>query len=359
MGKAAPITLPEEVDPKVNMYMKRVLIVETFKRTKNLTLTAKLVNVTRVTARKWLKRFIQGGRNPFEDAPRSGRPRAITKEQEKQLVRLVANRKANKLHTAAQLQHAAGMQSMMSVRTVRRSLRRVGCHFPGVKKVRRLTERHRTLRLLFSRKYHSKGIWIRTLYTDSTYICINLFKRCWVLEKEKNEQVGDRKPMKIHVYAGISYTGRTQLVFCTGTSQQAPFKKGRRGVGAAEYQERVLPVFLEFGRRMGTGLGWHFVQDGASAHTAKSTKAMLSREIKREWIKDWPPNSADLNPIENVWALLKGALRGKTYQTIDELIVAAKKAWSEIPQRHIRACVGSMWRRLRACVRARGGYIPY
>ena len=104
---------------------------------------------------------------------------------------------------------------------------------------------------------------------------------------------------------------------------------------------------------------WHFVQDGASAHTAVSTKAMLKREMKKQFVKDWPPNSADINPIENVWALLKGALRGKTYANIDELIDAAKKAWSGIPQRHIRKCVGSIWRRLRACVRARGGYIRY
>ena len=101
------------------------------------------------------------------------------------------------------------------------------------------------------------------------------------------------------------------------------------------------------------------MQDGASAHTAVSTKLMLLRELRTQWIRDWPPNSADLNPIENVWALLKGALRGRTYETIDELIEAAKKAWSEIPQRHIQRCVGSMHCRLRACVRARGWHIRY
>ena len=36
-------------------------------------------------------------------------------------------------------------------------------------------------------------------------------------------------------------------------------------------------------------------------------------------IIDWPPYSPDLNPIENIWAIMKRKIAGKTFTTINSL----------------------------------------
>ena len=40
-------------------------------------------------------------------------------------------------------------------------------------------------------------------------------------------------------------------------------------------------------------------QDNATAHTAKVVKTWLAANVKL--LEDWPANSPDLSPIENLW----------------------------------------------------------
>ncbi len=72
-----------------------------------------------------------------------------------------------------------------------------------------------------------------------------------------------------------------------------------------------------------------FQQDLAPAQTAKSTKSWLNDH--GVGVLDWPANSPDLNPIENLWDIVKRNMRNKRPKHADELKATVKETWASIP----------------------------
>lgn len=74
----------------------------------------------------------------------------------------------------------------------------------------------------------------------------------------------------------------------------------------------------------------------------------------------WPGNSPDLNPIENVWAILKRKVCQKKPTTIQELKEIIEYTWyNDISMDFIRKVYESMPHRVESVIRARGGPTRY
>ncbi|KIH62421.1 hypothetical protein ANCDUO_07296 [Ancylostoma duodenale] len=66
----------------------------------------------------------------------------------------------------------------------------------------------------------------------------------------------------------------------------------------------------------------------------------------------------DLNVMDYfVWVILEEKACAKRYGNLDALKSSIKKAWEEIPQETLRAAVESYPKRLKAVIKAKGGYL--
>lgn len=97
------------------------------------------------------------------------------------------------------------------------------------------------------------------------------------------------------------------------------------------------------------------VEDGAPIHWSKlSLSAKSELDLANLSL---PPCSPDLNPIENIWALLKGKLQAMqpVPTNKDSLWDAIKVAWEEIPIEAVNNTVMSLHRRQREVLERGGG----
>ena len=95
-----------------------------------------------------------------------------------------------------------------------------------------------------------------------------------------------------------------------------------------------------------------FQQDLAPAHTARSTKTWFDAHAIT--VLDWPANSPDLNPIENLWGILKRKMRGTRPNNKEELTASIKKIWASITPMQCHRLIASMPRRIEAVIKAKG-----
>lgn len=96
------------------------------------------------------------------------------------------------------------------------------------------------------------------------------------------------------------------------------------------------------------------MEDGAPVH--RSLLPLQWREAHGVKKLNWPANSPDLNPIENVWKIVKDLLRhhGRP-RNKEEMVQTIQSVWDTIPLEQLHTFIGSMPDRMQAVILAQGG----
>lgn len=157
-----------------------------------------------------------------------------------------------------------------------------------------------------------------------------------------------KHPTSVMVWSVISHKGPGRLYIVKGTMRQDQYK--------TVLETRLIPQIRDW---FADGESFHFMQDGAPCHTAKSVKAFL--QTKNIPLLDWPGNSPDMNPIENVWEILKRKMKGENITTKEQLIARLISVWNHDDEMltSIKTCIESMPRRIAALIKAKGGPTKY
>ena len=135
-------------------------------------------------------------------------------------------------------------------------------------------------------------------------------------------------------------------------------------INGCYYREVLLSQQLLPAIRQVSGDLFVFQQDSAPAHRARETIKLLQRETPAFISPDlWPPNSPDLNPVDyKIWGVMQDRVYQKNFKKVkdvSELRERLVEVWAGLQQNVIDDAIDQWRRRLRACVRARGGHFEY
>src|SRR5256885_4326802 len=170
-------------------------------------------------------------------------------------------------------------------------------------------------RVEWTRK-HLRDNWSRTLFSDET--SFQLFRNTitqWYKHARPVRPIPKNRK-KIHAWGGFSLYGKTSL-YCFVGKMDAKFY-----VGILEEQ---LPEVEEM-----MGDNWRFQQDNDPKHTSRLAKRFLRENVPV--IIDWPSNSPDLNPIENLWAIVKRNIEQRRPKNLEDLEMFMVEEWELIPE---------------------------
>ena len=205
-----------------------------------------------------------------------------------------------------------------------------------------LTPVHMQNRVEWAQK-HKDDNWEKTLFSDET--AFQLFRntiRHWYRDARPVRQIPKNRS-KIFAWGGF-YVKSTTSLFC--------FKR----IIDEKFYTEILDKQLPEVRSMLRGR-WRLQQDNDPKHHSNIAREFLDNNVLE--VMDWPSNSPDLNPIENLWAIVKRKVKLRRPKNLSELELFLKEEWENIPNSTLINLVNSMPQRCRDVIEKNGERISY
>lgn len=239
--------------------------------------------------------------------------------------------------------------------TVRRRLLEFGRTARRPYKKQLLTTKMKAKRLAWAKKYKDWTVdnWKNVLFSDESHFEVH-GQRSQYVRRSKGEPIKAvhlvqtvKHPLKKMFWGCFSFIGVGPLCPVIGMMNSA------RYIDVLKYyavptlkimKNRSYPIFQ---------------QDLAPCHTSKAVKKYFSEHSIT--VLDWPGNSPDVNPIENLWAIMKAKLRKLDCSTLLAMETSINNIWydPDVMDKICQNLVESKPNRVRDLIAKKGGHIKY
>ncbi len=280
---------------------------------------------------------------------RCGRKKCTSNRDNRTLERIVKQKPIQKCGEIHKEWTAAGVSASRT--TTHRRMQDMGFRV-HVKPLLNNRQRQKRLAWAKDKKDWTAAEWSKVMFSDESKFCIsfgNQGPRVWRKRGEAQNprclRSSVKFPQSVMVWGAMSSAGVGPLCFL------------RSKVNTAVYQEVLEHFMLPAADQLYGDADFIFQQDLAPAHSAKATST---------WFKDhgipvlnWPANSPDLNPIENLWGIVKRKMRYARPNNAEELKATIRATWALITPEQCHRLIDSMPRRIAAVIQAKGAPTKY
>jgi len=267
------------------------------------------LNYSLDTVQTWINRYQKTG--DVQDEEGRGRKRKTSKKEDLDIINIAKKQKTSLLADISMEMSRKGTDILLM--TVKRRLNEQNLYKlkPLLKPL--LSENHRESRLNWA-KVNRNIDWSKVIFTDeTTFLQFSKPKKVWRQKGEIIKVPTVKHSGKVHVYGCFSEKGFGNI-YC--------FTENLTGDLLCTIYETTL---LSSARNFfgGNNYSWILQEDNDPKHTCgKAQKWRKENNVNRI---SWPAQSPDLNPMENVWAILKANVSNYKPSSTKELIRIIKK----------------------------------
>lgn len=223
--------------------------------------------------------------------------------------------------------------------------------------------------------------WGHVMFTDRKKFAFrypgskHLSKR-WIRKsnggKNGNKCFQPNNPQRVNIYMGINKWGVSKVHKVTGSSGFTTSYKNKKGqqsrnITSVEYADVLKKTFLPEGTRMFNQQGfstWILQQDNDPTHKKPAASEIAAWNASHaghvvRLLPNWPPNSPDLSPIENVWGIVQkqvDAAGCKSFKEFEACVIQKLQSFSRDTLKNMYL---SMGKRMKLCIEANGDKIKY
>jgi transposase len=286
---------------------------------------------------------------PATPRKRTGRPIKIRTPERLRLVNFISESSVNRRMSYAELGLHLNLDA--SEKAIRTALDLEGFHRRIAREKPFLSSAAKIKRLEWAMKYSHWTVqdWKKIFFTDECAMNVGgTAGNVWVTRKAGEEFTETcirpkfRKFSLCMVWAGISGYGKSPIIFWD--------KKKWGNITAKGYTTHIVPHAQGY---LAAHPDTMMMEDNAPVHKARHTQAHM--ELVGITVFGWPPSSPDMNPIENLWQILKQRIAARQVRTEAEMRQAVQEEWDNIEFSEIMKLVETMPHRVADLIAVMGG----